>query len=626
MATDKVQIAKTRLVIDGSDVKNTVKDLSKSARDLRNELKGMEKGTDEYIKTSQNLNKVEHRLNEVKGEMKEVGKEWKIQQDNWSKGFTDMIGNVNIFGVRLGDLASKMGLVGKAITSTSGALKIFRMALISTGIGAIVVAIGTLIAYFSRMQSGIEFVSKAMAGLKASIDVIVDRLAMFGEGLFKILSGDFKEGFKQLGDSFKGIGQEIARETELAWDLQEALIALTKAENDHSLAAAQRRKIIAQLRLDAKDETKAIDERIAALRRANETEIQNMNEALALQRERVRITEEEYNRAESTEEDRKALIDERIKLEELETQSLTTRRRLIGELNTLEREQLAIWKAEREAAMKEYGKFGEIQATSSERNIEIMTAENEERARLLQERVDNELAAIDQQRIAQEEKAMFDQYMADSRKMIDQEVLASTSDLVGSTAAMLLADEQNRKKNAELIKSLSIGKVMADLFEEIQAIWKWANANPTNMLFPGAANIIAGIKTAAALVRGKMAVSNIAKQKFASGGYTGSGFGYADDSGYRPAGIVHEHEYVVPKWMTEDSVVKPVISWLESKRMRGYATGGEVSAASFDYLALEKTFEKMAAMMPSKVEAYITYDKMEASRTEMNTIKQSRSI
>ena len=73
------------------------------------------------------------------------------------------------------------------------------------------------------------------------------------------------------------------------------------------------------------------------------------------------------------------------------------------------------------------------------------------------------------------------------------------------------------------------------------------------------------------------------KESYAAGGFTGSGFGSPDRTGFKPAGIVHENEYVTPKWMLENPVVADVLGWMESVRTgrislpKGYADGGIAS-------------------------------------------------
>lgn len=97
--------------------------------------------------------------------------------------------------------------------------------------------------------------------------------------------------------------------------------------------------------------------------------------------------------------------------------------------------------------------------------------------------------------------------------------------------------------------------------------------------------VLAGIVGA----MGAVQIATIAAQpipEFAQGGYTGNGIGNPDRTGFRPTGIVHEGEYVTPKWMLQNPVVADVVEWMESIRTgrisqpRGYADGGLASVKS----------------------------------------------
>ena len=78
------------------------------------------------------------------------------------------------------------------------------------------------------------------------------------------------------------------------------------------------------------------------------------------------------------------------------------------------------------------------------------------------------------------------------------------------------------------------------------------------------------IALAAAITGLNLAI--ISKQKFAGGGFTGRGQLAPDETGKRPVGIVHEHEYVAP----EDQVRRnpELFKWLNAERMRKFAVGG----------------------------------------------------
>ena len=73
-------------------------------------------------------------------------------------------------------------------SATSGALKLLKIALISTGIGAIVVVLGSLIAYLSSTQKGIDLVTKVTRPLSAIFSTMVGVLQEVGEFLFEAFS------------------------------------------------------------------------------------------------------------------------------------------------------------------------------------------------------------------------------------------------------------------------------------------------------------------------------------------------------------------------------------------------------------------------------------------------------
>lgn len=66
---------------------------------------------------------------------------------------------------------------------------------------------------------------------------------------------------------------------------------------------------------------------------------------------------------------------------------------------------------------------------------------------------------------------------------------------------------------------------------------------------------------------------------YSEGGFTGLGYGVIDQTGYKQAGIVHEGEWVAPKWMLYENPV--VFAQLEAIRKNGsFAAGGYTSTAT----------------------------------------------
>jgi hypothetical protein len=85
----------------------------------------------------------------------------------------------------LGDMvaAKAKGVFTAAVGASSGALKIFRLALVSTGIGAVVVAVGMLVANFDKVTEAVtKFVSGSPALTKV-LKFIGDTFTSIGESL-----------------------------------------------------------------------------------------------------------------------------------------------------------------------------------------------------------------------------------------------------------------------------------------------------------------------------------------------------------------------------------------------------------------------------------------------------------
>lgn len=163
----------------------------------------------------------------------------------------------------------------KVATTTTGAtkvLKLLKVALVSTGIGAIVVALGSLVSYLSRTQAGIELANKVMASLGATVDVLIDRASKLGSALVNLFSGNFRQAGEDAKAIFSGIGEEIAEETKLAWELSDVLNEIDKREVMLSMSRAANRAEIEKLKKVADDTTLSTNERIKAAEKAAKIE------------------------------------------------------------------------------------------------------------------------------------------------------------------------------------------------------------------------------------------------------------------------------------------------------------------------------------------------------------------
>lgn len=332
-------------LIGGGKAGVTLKELQQTSNRLKREIGDLTPGSEKFVEKTKDFQKVTGRLKNVRAEVSGVSKA--------QKGLNSEFLQFLPFGGKIQAITGKFGNFRGAIGGTTKGFKSLRGAIISTGIGALIILIGSLVSWLSKTQRGMEFVEKATAAVGAIFDVIIDRGSMIIDAFGALFSGDTEKGFDMLKDSVKGVGDEMVREAKLAWELKEAMIALGKQETDFTLIQAQRKRQIQELIFLTRDETKSFAERREALLEANKLELANLNESKIMQKEKIRLMELEYERAESLEEDRAALIAERVKMEEMEAASLSRQRELRNRITELDNKARADQKKRSDARLKE---------------------------------------------------------------------------------------------------------------------------------------------------------------------------------------------------------------------------------------------------------------------------------
>ena len=256
------------------------------------------------------------------------------------------IGNFTMMGVSLNGVKAAMGKIIPMAKTMFGTIK---AGMISTGIGALVVAFGTLAAWFTKTKQGAEQLSVIFTAVGAAVSVIIDRVSKFGGGLAKILSGNITGGLTDMKNSFKAIGIEILIDTALAAALQQQLVTLTDAERELNVETAQRRAEIEQLKMIAEDLTKTEEERLDAAKKAFDIENNLLNQRVDLAEKAVDIQQSQNNLNESMAEDLDALAEKEIALANIQGESATKQIELNNKINAIEAEA----KAKRQAAHTE---------------------------------------------------------------------------------------------------------------------------------------------------------------------------------------------------------------------------------------------------------------------------------
>ena len=181
--------------------------LAKKSLELRSRLKELESGVGD---NTRNVGNYTESMSKAIGQNTVFGRSLGAVKQA-GQVFSPVIKGIKteLAGVAVNFKAAASGGVGMskaqkamavATNLGSASLKLFKIALISTGIGAIVVLLGSLVAWFSKTQRGVDVASKALAGFGAFVDVITDRLSGLFDALLKIFSGNILGGLSDLKD------------------------------------------------------------------------------------------------------------------------------------------------------------------------------------------------------------------------------------------------------------------------------------------------------------------------------------------------------------------------------------------------------------------------------------------
>ena len=187
----------------------------------------------------------------------------------------------------LAGVNTQMAVVSVTTTGWTKALKLLKIAIIGTGIGALLVALGSLVSWFTKTQKGVEAANKIMGALGATINVIIDRASKLGSALVNVFTGNFAEAAEDAKGILAGIGKEIVEETKQAWRLADALNAIEKREVMLSMSRAANRAEIEKLKKAADDQTLSTNERIKAAEKAAAMEKEDLKLQTELARARI---------------------------------------------------------------------------------------------------------------------------------------------------------------------------------------------------------------------------------------------------------------------------------------------------------------------------------------------------
>ena len=293
-----------------------------------------------------------------------------------SKDASSLAGEFQVMGVSLNTVKAGFVSIGKTAKASFATIK---AGIMSTGIGALLIAFGSLATFFTKTKKGAELLEVAMSGLGAAFSVIVDRVSKFGGAIVKLFQGDAKGALQDVKGAFTGIGDEIANDVKQALALKQAFIALRDSERELNVETAQRRADIEALKLIAEDVSKSEQVRLKAAQDAFAIENKLLADRVANAEEAVRIQREQNKINQSMDEDLDALAQKEIDLANIKAESTTKQIELNNKINAIQAEAAATRLEElnalKEADALRMGELTEMPALATEVSDQLIQAD-----------------------------------------------------------------------------------------------------------------------------------------------------------------------------------------------------------------------------------------------------------
>lgn len=272
----------------------------------------------------------------------------------------------------------------------SKAMGVVKVALASTGIGALVVALGSLVAYFTKSQEGANILGKVMGQVGQAFKTVTDYAIKLGEKIvnafknpaqaarnfWKILTN--KEERQKLSESLGNIGDDFVNRQKERLALTERQQALEKKQIEWTIEKAKIQTEIEQQREIAEDKVnKTAQERLNATLKAQELTRKLYAQETAFAQEKLDILQIENSLSESMNVDLQAEADLEAAIIGLEGQRASRMKELLNKQAELtkqvvkEREERE--KMERLAAMKVKEKLQPLDFSGVIKDVKVTT-------------------------------------------------------------------------------------------------------------------------------------------------------------------------------------------------------------------------------------------------------------
>ena len=518
-------------------------------RDLRKYEKQLAETSGRELSRRKALNdkikETKARLAEEKAGLKAVTKDRRRANEvlkEAEKNQADYSGVLSIVDKQTGGVISGIQGMTKSLSGATKGFNLMRIAIIGTGIGALLIAITSLTAAFTNSEEGQNKFAKLMQKIGVITGNVTDILANFGTAILKVFTGDFKgaaQAVNEATEAIKNFGEETKKELKVAEEIADSRAKADKQERKLIVERAKANREIARLREIAADKERVpLQQRIDAIKEASRIEQEITDKEIENARLRFEAKKKENELSETTKEDKEELAKLEAELFNLETRRLKKERALTEQITQAIREeqkekkriadekkkddeeakQKEIDDAKELADLKKQIRDAEANTEAENRALELVKIEEHYQA-LIQKAIDNGIAtdeleasmreaklAKQQEYDAQDEairQEKIDKELAEKKELADKEEQIeaerrATREKTFDNAVMLAGEESKVGKALLLAKQVLLAKqLILDAKEQISTAKK-AVTNATVNAAESGTEVAKGASKAAA--------------------------------------------------------------------------------------------------------------------------------
>jgi len=410
------------------------------------------------------------------------------QVGNYKEQIIGAVDETGLFSSQLAILKTIQSQYSVAIKLATISTASFSKVLIATGIGAILILVGSLIAFITRTQKGMELLGRATEGLTTFLAVLLDGFTVLGQQIFEnvipILKGvgdillgiatfdydKIQEGFNGVQEAVSNIdsvnllelGANAVKAGEEATRLKGKLQDLVREQKQIDLLKSKSRSDIEALELIAEDQAESTIKREEAAKKGLKIEQDLMAKTIALKEKELRITKEKNNLTISVDKDKDKEIDLEIELNDLKRESVNKQIELNNTLNRIRKSALEEEQAKQAKINEEAKRISAERKARAKKESEAIF--NLEESRLKRSIKRNKAVAEDEKLGLMDRISNLEQYLVNEQKAIElaRDFELSNKELLKDERIRITEDAENEIASLKIEGSKIGEKILKD--------------------------------------------------------------------------------------------------------------------------------------------------------------------